>query len=487
MSTEAIGNAWQRASAWSIVPHLFKVLLEWAGLIVGGTVLSFGKQDYQPYLLGLVLLVLPLLAVLRWRFTLFRRTEQGIELQQGWWSKQLLLLAQQRVQELEISQPPYLRPLQLYSLALDSAGSKQQEFALSGLSQAQLQVLLGRPLTLVSPPSSTPFWRIWLATWYSLYLWLPMVAALGTLQSVLGNKIFGSLWQQLKQAFSDWQHSDHPLFWALLLSLAVVLGLALLLTALTLIWLYPQHVQLEGGRWQLQHGTVLKKSQQIKAPLLQMVQIRQPLLARWFDHYLLRFSGFSNQQQQSRFVLLGQTRTQLAQLLPQCWSQAAGVLSAWQQPHWQRFAGQYFSRLQLYWWLSLLPVSALFVWLASTGWTAFGWLSLPLALGSVIWWLWCGLDLALFRRYHGYQLTADVLLYWRGGLGQQWQLLPLWQVQQVRLVQSRLLQRHQLVKVQLATANGSITLAAIPAAQAQALYQQVLQLTRSVDELQQPA
>lgn len=260
-----------------------------------------------------------------------------------------------------------------------------------------------------------------------------------------------------------------------------------MLTALTLIWLYPQHVQLEGGRWQLQHGTVLKKSQQIKAPLLQMVQIRQPLLARWFDHYLLRFSGFSNQQQQSRFVLLGQTRTQLAQLLPQCWSQAAGVLSAWQQPHWQRFASQYFSRLQLYWWLSMLPVSALFLWLASTGWTAFGWLSLPLALGSVAWWLWCGLDLALFRRYHGYQLTADVLLYWRGGLGQQWQLLPLWQVQQVRLVQSRLLQRHQLVKVLLATANGSVTLAAIPAAQAQTLYQRVLQLTRSADELQQLA
>jgi len=74
-----------------------------------------------------------------------------------------------------------------------------------------------------------------------------------------------------------------------------------------------------------------------------------------------------------------------------------------------------------------------------------------------------------------------VLLYWRAGLGQQWQLLPLWQVQQVRLVQTRLLQRHQLVRVQLATANGSVTLAAIPAAQAQALYQRVLWLTRAAD------
>lgn len=473
-------NAWQRASAWSIVPHLFKVALEWAGLLVGGTVLSFGKQAYQPYILGLLLLVLPLMAVLRWRFTLYRRTEQGIELQRGWWSKQLLLLSQQRVQELEISQPPYLRPLRLYSLALDSAGSQQQEFALTGLSQAQLHALLGRPLTLVASQSNTPFWRIWLATWYSLYLWLPLVAALGTLQSLLGNKVFGSLWQQLKRAFSDWQHSDHPLFWALLLLLAGLLGLALLLTALTLIWLYPQHVQLDGGRWQLQHGTVLKKSQQIKAPLLQMVQISQPWLARLFDHYLLRFAGFSSQQQQSRFVLLGQTKTQLEQLLGQCWSQAAALLNAWQQPLWQRFAPQYFSRLRLYWWLSLPPVSALFIWLAYSGWTALGWLSIPLALGSVIWWLWRGLDLALFRRYHGYQLAADVLLYWRAGFGQQWQLLPLWQVQQVRLVQTRLLQRHQLVRVQLATANGSVTLAAIPAAQAQALYQRVLLLTRSV-------
>ncbi len=73
-------------------------------------------------------------------------------------------------------------------------------------------------------------------------------------------------------------------------------------------------------------------------------------------------------------------------------------------------------------------------------------------------------------------LQDQVLYLWRGGIGQCWQILPLRQVQKVQLVQSLFLRKHQLVQLRFDTANGSITLAAIPNQQARDLYAQVLSL-----------
>jgi membrane protein YdbS with pleckstrin-like domain len=59
--------------------------------------------------------------------------------------------------------------------------------------------------------------------------------------------------------------------------------------------------------------------------------------------------------------------------------------------------------------------------------------------------------------------------------------VPLQQVQKVQLVQSLFLRQYQLVQVNFSTANGSVTLAAIPNQQAQDLYSQVLKLQPESD------
>jgi membrane protein YdbS with pleckstrin-like domain len=102
------------------------------------------------------------------------------------------------------------------------------------------------------------------------------------------------------------------------------------------------------------------------------------------------------------------------------------------------------------------------------------WTTATLLWLAVACWLWA--DWWAYRRWHGYLVQDQVLYLWEGGLGQSWQVLPLWQIQKVQLVQSLFFRKQQLVQVQLSTANGTVTLAAIPNHQAQELYLMVLAL-----------
>ena len=176
-------SPWQRVSAWALVPLFGKSAWEFFGLIVGGAFLSSRDKyaAYMPYVLALLALLVLGRAIIGWRFSRFRVTAQGIELEKGLLHKEKLLLPQARVQELQVRQPFYFRPLRLYAASIDSAGSQKQEFALTGLSESQLTLLQGQ--TNTAPVSgSTPFYRIWLATLYNAYLWLPLAAVFGMSQ-----------------------------------------------------------------------------------------------------------------------------------------------------------------------------------------------------------------------------------------------------------------------------------------------------------------
>ena len=151
-------SAWQRVSVWALLPLLAKSAWEFFGLILGGAVLSSRDKyaAYMPYVLAVLALLVLGRALIGWRFSRFRVTAQGIELEKGLLHKEKLLLPQARVQELQVKQPIYFRPLRLYAASLDSAGSKKQEFALTGLTEAQLTLLQGQNVTATPAGGSTP-------------------------------------------------------------------------------------------------------------------------------------------------------------------------------------------------------------------------------------------------------------------------------------------------------------------------------------------
>ncbi|WP_031566470.1 PH domain-containing protein [Rheinheimera texasensis] len=459
-------SAWQRVSAWALLPLLGKSAWEFFGFILGGAVLSSRDKyaAYMPYALALLALLIVARALVAWRCSRFRVTAQGIELEKGLLHKEKLLLPQARVQELQVKQPFYFRPLALYAASLDSAGSKKQEFALTGLSEAQLMLLQGHA-TNTPASASTPFHRIWLATLYNAYLWLPLAAVFGMSQQFRDAQVIDRLSDASKALLQQYD-IQHNLLLQLLSVLMLLALIALVLTLMCLIWLYPQHFQRDARKLQLTQGAVLKKSLRISAQRVQLVLVNQPWLARLFGHYSLIFRGFAADKQQGKFVVLGQTAAELdkqlqaQQLLPLPEIQGADL---------QKFVPAYFRRQALWSGLGVLLVMAL-IWQSNIPPL---WLKAAVSVGLSCWWL---LETWLNYRWHGYRVQDDVIYLWQGGLSRRWYMLPLQQVQQVRLQQTPFFQQHQMVNVQLHTANGKLTLAAIPNAAARQLYEQVLAL-----------
>lgn len=466
----AAAEHWQRSSIWALLPLLVKAVVQWFGLILGGAYLSFidRYQAYMPY--GFTALALLILgrAVLDWRYTQFRVSAQGVELRRGVLQKQHLLQAKSRIQELQVQQPFYFRPLSLFSVSLDSAGSQQQEFYLTGLSVQQLAMLQGDAQIDQQIPS-TPFFRIWLATLYNKHLWLPLVAVFGALQSQLDSTLFEH-WFEQGQLLLQQSGLQQSFLLQLVAGLSLLLLVVVVLLLMTLIWLYPQRFSRDERQLELLQGTLLKKSQRIQAKRLQMLTVIQPWLARFFGHFSLIFHGFTNaQEQKSKFALLGQTGDDINQQLQ---AQQLLALSDIQKLPLQRYVPAYFRRLLLLRGLILLLLCLLLVLLWQFQAIAPSTAALLLLAAA----LWLLVDLWAYRRWHGFYVQDQVLYLWHGGIGQFWQVLPLQQVQKVQLVQSLFFRQHQLVQVHFSTANGKVALAAVANQQAQELYAQVLKL-----------
>lgn len=465
---------WQRSSIWALLPLLVKAVVQWAGVILGGAYLTFSDrfQHYAPYGLTVLTLLIIGSAVLNWRSTLFRVSAQGIELSRGVLQKEHLLLAKSRVQELQVQQPFYFRPLQLFTVSLDSAGSQQQEFYLTGLTAQQLSLLQGDAQASRDSPS-TPFFRIWLATLYNKHLWLPLMAVCGAVLSQLDGKLGEQLLAQggemLQQA-----GLEQSLTMQIAICFGLVLLLCLVLVLMSWIWLYPQYFVRDDKQLQLIQGSLLKKSQRILKKRVQLLRLNQPWLARIFGHFSVIFHGFTNSQEQSsKFVLLGQCLDEVNQQLV---AQQLLALSDMQKLAWQRFTPAYFRRLL---WLRGSIILLLSLVIALLLHTQLLTLSTGLLLLGVSA-LWLLADWWAYRRWHGFYVQDQVLYLWQGGISQCWQILPLWQVQKVQMVQSLFLRKQQLVQLRFDTANGSITLAAIPNQQARELYAQVLSWRHSI-------
>ncbi|MFN6970587.1 MAG: PH domain-containing protein [Rheinheimera sp.] len=461
---------WQRSSAWALLPLLVKAIVQWAGVLVGGAYFSSTDRfsEYMPLIVAALICLVIGSALLNWRFTRFRVSTVGIELRRGVLHKEQLLLAPSRIQELQVQQPFYFKPLHLFTVSLDSAGSTQQEFYLTGLSAQQLALLQGGEYVEQTSPS-TPFLRIWFATLYNKHLWLPLLAVLGAAQAQLEGDLWQTLWTQ-GQTLLQQSGLLHSVALQLFVGLSVLLLVIISLLLMTIIWLYPQRFERDARQLQLTQGTVLKRSQRIQTKRVQLLTVIQPLLARGFGHFSLIFHSFANsQEQKNKFVLLGQTAIDIDQQLQ---AQQLLALSDIQQLPLQRYLPVYFQRVLLLrnlLLLGLLPVLLLVWQLEVIAWTTATLLWLAVAC-----WLWA--DWWAFRRWHGYLVQDQVLYLWEGGLGQSWQVLPLWQIQKVQVVQSLFFRQQQLLQVLLFTANGTVTLAALPNGQAQALYAQILAL-----------
>lgn len=495
----SLASGWQRTSLWALLPLFLTTLRQMIGIVLGGSYLAYSQTLPIPlwFALGLGATLVIASALAQWYRTEFCVTAEGVVCRQGLWQRQQVQLSFARLQEIQWQQPLYFRYLSLFNLRLDSAGSQEPELLLYGLSGQQM-ILFQQQQRASAAQHDQSFFRLSLAVLYAGHLWAPLFAAWYALYSMFNSD---SWLDDSMLHWSYWQPyiADHNLWPSLLPSwlqwpLVVVFGVLLLLAIMaiiTLIWVYPQQTHIDHHYISVTQGTVLRKQVRLPRQRVQLMMLRQPLVARCLGQWMLVWHGFSQQQHQAsaNAHLVGLSSAQAAHLAAQL--QPLDI-EALQRLAWQPFADAWL-RLRCWQWgvvgaLSLAGIALGYAWLTNSADAVLaGWGSAPWQMMATQpwWWLllllvWCitALRIAMSYCWQGYYWQGDDLYMWQGGFTRQWLWLPLGQVQQVTMQQTRYFKAHQITTLSLDTANGRVTLPAVPCALAQALYARVLQLTQ---------
>ena len=134
---------WQRLSPWSILHFLAAGLQHLYGVAfaLASANLFVGDANLQLLLLGFtgILLVLLLIACIRFRLFRYQISQDSILIRQGIVVRKQLDLKFNRIQNINIKHPFYFRPIGLVTLKIDGAGSAQEEVYLSALNTAKAE------------------------------------------------------------------------------------------------------------------------------------------------------------------------------------------------------------------------------------------------------------------------------------------------------------------------------------------------------------
>lgn len=153
---------WHRVSPLAIIHYGLTFLRQLVGsnpgpllgLVAGG--LAFARES--PLMIATTLLTLLLLgilmAVLGWLRFLYRVHDGAIQVQQGVFTRHMLTLAFERIQNVRLERPVYLRPFRLARLTIESAGSASEEVHLPGIPLTEAEALRDRALDEGHPPET---------------------------------------------------------------------------------------------------------------------------------------------------------------------------------------------------------------------------------------------------------------------------------------------------------------------------------------------
>lgn len=132
------GEDWRRLSAWSIPHFVVSRVIKFSQALLYGVPAGFGvsRTDFAE-LIWLVPLALAIAlttwSVLQYIFTRYRVTGNAVELQSGALFKRRVNLAFERIQNVNIVEPFYFRPIGFANLSIDSAGSANDEVEVAAL------------------------------------------------------------------------------------------------------------------------------------------------------------------------------------------------------------------------------------------------------------------------------------------------------------------------------------------------------------------
>lgn len=491
---------WASLSPWSIISfslHALKVMFSNGYALIPVIYTGWQQGFNSPWVILVmvaVVLAIATFAMVQWSQYRFRVQDHKLGIKQGLLFKRTHEIPLNKIQNVRLEQPLYFRPLGLFSLVVETAGSKQDEAVLSAVNYRQAMQLKQRlfihaPTTAATDPAGTApvDGKAAAPSASSLVVQkqLKDLLIFGLYQnnlfwlSIISGSILGQLnWEQIgdsvfAQALWQWYQVTiatslmNELLFGLSLLLLLYLLLALVSIASAVLKFHPYRLSLRDNTLHRTGGLLAKQHDVLALARVQLIRFNQPALGRLFKRWTANFKqvkGSEVEQLSKRHMLIP---SMTSAEIPQVLSRLTGLNSrATELPtHYQGIDIGWFWRRAF-----LPPLVALLasVILGINGLTELMWLAAALVV------------IALYLRYRqwGYRLQGHDLWIHTGVLGQSWQLLSLTKVQHVCISQTAGQRRKHLATLHLGMASGEQTIPYLSITDARVIAETALSLTK---------
>ncbi|MGS0827165.1 PH domain-containing protein [Shewanella sp. 0m-8] len=474
-------SQWSSLSAWSIISFTLlaiKQLLS-SGYAIIPVVYTGWQKGFSSHwviiaIAGIISAIF-IFSVLQWLKFRFKVTVDKLIIRHGIVFKKADELPFAKIQNVRLEQPLYFRPVGLYRIIVETAGSKNNEAELSALDYKDALALKKQlmaehdahgpqsEIAQVNDPSQSQHKSKQVNTLSRKSL--KQLLLFGFYQNnaiwlaVILGPIFGQLdWESMEnlqqvQLFLAWYDSNiasHTLLQILFACLALVLFyllFSILSITSAVLKYFPYKLSRSGNTLHRTGGIIAKQNDALAIKRIQVIKFYQPLVGRLLKLWTVYFKQVQGheieKQGSSNMLVPSMSVKNIANLLPQLNGIEATSL---QLPN--RYQGIH---LGWFWRRGLLPLLV----------PAINTYFLGLNLFTDILWLAAGLfSLGIYLKYrqYGYLLKDNNLWFHSGLLGHSWQLIALSKVQHVAISQSPNQKRSGLANLEIGLASGTVKL-----------------------------
>ncbi|AQS37837.1 putative membrane protein [Shewanella psychrophila] len=498
-------SLWSGLSPWSIISYTLNTirLVITNGYAMVPVVYTGWKQGFNsPWVIvaavGVTLAVF-VYAIVQWAMFRYRLFEDKLGVRQGLIFKKTHEIPLSKIQNVRLEQPFYFRPMGLYSLVVETAGSKEDEAVLAAVSYRkaiQLKKRLVNPL-LPTPLASDPddvvldedpildertkpknpnktlvrkdLKQLLLFGLYQNNLfWFAIIAG-----PILGQLDWSQLADtQMVQSAMQWYERvvGISVLYQIVLGSLLLIGfyflLSLISMAASVLKYYPYHLSRDSNTLHRSGGVIAKQNDALALQRIQVIRFSQPVIGRLLSLWTVYFKqvqGTEVEQKSQRHMLVpSMTRKTASELL----SDMNGI-EAKTTILPTRFNPIHFG---WYWRRALAPLIVPAVNTIGMGLNP---------ITEIMWFIGLGFTLGLYLRYRqwGYYLDGSDFWIHTGMLGHSWHLVPLRKVQHVAITQTQGQRRKGLATLELGLASGTQTIPYMPLSDAREIAERALAIT----------
>ncbi|HEY8519879.1 MAG TPA: PH domain-containing protein [Gammaproteobacteria bacterium] len=458
-------GAWRRLSAWSIAHFAARAIVENLRAVAFAAPATYGvsQSAWQEHTwavpAGIAAAVL-IAGVLNYFFFFYRLRDDFVEVRRGVLFRKELNLSFARIQNIDIEQPFYFRPLRLVTLKIDSAGSKRDEVHLAALARpdaealrrdilARKRALGGDERVLDDAASAPPRAADEVCCTRSLKDlvihgltndrgWVAVAGVAGLISQV--DLPVSPMLEAVGLEVDRLQVTS--LFGMALLVVLLVVAAWASITLLSVAWAvvvyYGFTIRRSGDGLRVAHGLLTRREVQVPRSRIQVFAVKQD----WLDYLIGRRNVVLEQVTHGRELEDGDWPGLRKKLVvpslrieetPPLLEEVFGVRRLDELPF-TPLSKRYFYKHAKIW--SCVYAAALVVPRAAVG---APWLYVPVVL--VLWALHVALLYARWRR-GGLAVDGDVVVTRSGAIGVDYQVFPAIKIQELRHVQSPLMRRN---------------------------------------------